>query len=71
MCGVWSSLLPEKLSFDLGRTAARLPTVVYWYSKGVPSEEIGRRLSPFGGAWDAERAINIATELIARTLNWG
>ncbi|MGI9146485.1 MAG: hypothetical protein ACR2IK_08090 [Chloroflexota bacterium] len=68
-CGVWSSLLPEKVAVDLGRTAVRLPTVVYWYRQGVPAQEIGRRLSRFGGAWDADRAIGVACELIARALN--
>jgi hypothetical protein len=70
-CGIWSSLLPDKLAFDLGRTAARLPTVVYWYRQGVPPHEIGRRLSRFGSAWDADRAIGVAAELIARALNEG
>jgi hypothetical protein len=68
-CGIWFSLLPEKVALDLGRTAHRLPTVVYWYRQGVPPLEIGRRLSPFGGAWDANRAIRVASELIARALN--
>ena len=68
-CGVWITLLPEKVAFDLGRSAARLPTVIFWYRQGIPSSEIGRRLSHFGGAWDAERAIGVAAELIARTLN--
>jgi hypothetical protein len=66
---VWSSLLSEKSAFDLGRSASRLPTVVYWYRQGVPAHEIGRRLSRFGGAWDADRAITVASELIARALN--
>src|ERR1700694_3181336 len=69
--GIWSSLLSEKVAFDLGRSAARLPTVVYWYRQGVPSHEIGQRLSRFGGAWDADRAIGVASELIARALNEG
>jgi hypothetical protein len=68
-CGLWSTLLTEKVAFDLGRSAARLPTIVYWYRQGIPPHEIGRRLSRFGGAWDAERAFGVAAELIARTLN--
>jgi hypothetical protein len=68
-CGVWSTLLSEKLALDMGRSATRLPTVIHWYRQGIPSAEIGRRLSYFGGAWDAERAIDVASELIARTLN--
>jgi|SRR5471032_857818 hypothetical protein len=70
-CGVWFTLLPEKVAFDLGRSAARLPTIVYWYRQGVPAHEIGRRLSRFGGAWDADRAFGVASELIARALNEG
>jgi hypothetical protein len=66
---IWSSLLTEKVAFDLGRAATRLPTVVFWYRQGVPPHEIGRRLSRFGGAWDADRAITVASELIARALN--
>jgi hypothetical protein len=68
-CGIWSTLLPEKVAFDLGRSATRLPTVIYWYRQGVSAHEIGRRLSRFGGAWDADRAIGVASELIARALN--
>ncbi|HLZ31721.1 MAG TPA: hypothetical protein VKV73_30735 [Chloroflexota bacterium] len=66
---LWSTLLPDKVAFDLGRSAGRLPTVVYWYRQGIPPHEIGRRLSGFGGAWDADRAFSVAAELIARALN--
>ena len=69
--GVWSSRLSDRLAFDLGRAAHRLPSVVYWYSQGVPATEIGRRLSPFGGEWDAERALMVAATLIAGLLNAG
>lgn len=68
-CSLWSTLLSEKVALDLGRSAARLPTIVYWYRQGIPPHEIGRRLSRFGGAWDADRAFGIASELIARALN--
>jgi hypothetical protein len=67
--GAWANLLSDKVAFDLGRAGNRLPTVVYWYTQGVPTSEIGRRLSPFGSAWDAERALGVAAALIARTLN--
>jgi hypothetical protein len=67
--GVWSSLLPDRAAFDLGRAANRLPTIVLWYRQGVPLHEIGRRLSPLGGAWDADHALDVATMLIARALN--
>ena len=67
--GIWSGLLPDEAAFELGRAAHRLPTIVFWHSQGVPPCEIGRRLSPFGGAWDAERALSVATALIAAVLN--
>ncbi len=68
---IWATELPERLAFDLGRTANRLPTVVFWYRQGVCAHEIGRRLSPFGGAWDANRALDAAAALIATALNRG
>jgi hypothetical protein len=68
---LWSSQLPDKLALDLGRTASRLPSVVYWYRQGVSLHDIGRRLSGFGGAWDAERALDVAAALIAEALNRG
>jgi hypothetical protein len=69
--GVWSSLLSEGVAYELGRSAQRLPTVVYWYRQGVSPCEIGRRLSPLGAAWDANRALNEAAALIALALNRG
>ena len=67
--GVWSSDVPDRLAFDLGRTANRLPSVIFWYRQGLSMCEIGRRLSPFGGAWDANRALDTAASLIATALN--
>jgi hypothetical protein len=69
--GVWANRLSDKTAFQLGRAAGRLPSVVYWYSQGVSLNEIGRRLSPFGSAWDARRALGVAAELIAAALNRG
>jgi hypothetical protein len=71
MTGVWASLLTDRVAFDLGRAANRLPTVVFWYCQGLCLHEIGRRLSPFGTRWDAERAVDAAAELIAQALNSG
>lgn len=68
---VWSSLLSQRMALDLGRAANRLPTVVYWYQQGVSLGEIGRRLSPLGSDWDANRALDAAALLIARSLNQG
>jgi hypothetical protein len=66
---LWSALLTDKIAYDLGRTATRLPTIVFWYCQGVSAHEIGRRLSTFGGAWDADRAVDVASALIAHILN--
>ena len=68
---IWSSRLPEDVALDLGRAAARLPTIVFWYRQGISAHEIGRRLSPFGSAWDGNRASEIAAALIADALNQG
>jgi hypothetical protein len=69
--GVWSGRLSDPLAFELGRAANRLPTVVFWYRQGVSLHEIGRRLSPFGSVWDANRALDAAATLIAQVLNEG
>jgi len=66
---VWSGLLSDAATHELGRAATQLPTVVFWYRRGLGHEEIGRRLTPFGGSWDGERAIRAACQLIARQLN--
>jgi hypothetical protein len=67
----WAEHVPDRMASELGRAAHRLPTIVYWYRQGVPASEIGRRLSPFGGAWDGDRAVDVASMLIARALNRG
>src|SRR5207244_1938249 len=66
---VWSSLLPDDVALDLGAAGRRLPSVVFWHSQGISLDDIGRRISRFGGAWDAERAIDVASQLIAHVLN--
>jgi hypothetical protein len=68
---LWSCLVSEKVRADLGPAATRLPTIVHWYRQGVSAHEIGRRLSPFGGAWDADHALAVAAALIAYILNQG
>jgi hypothetical protein len=68
---LWSSHVPARLAFDLGRTANRLPTVVFWFRQGISPSEIGQRLSAFGGDWDANRALDVAAGLIAEALNRG
>jgi len=69
--GLWSTLASDQVTAELGRAATRLPTVVYWYRQGISAHEIGRRLSPFGGTWDAEHALAVAAALIAYVLNQG
>lgn len=66
---IWSALLPENLARDLGAGGRKLPSVVFWHRQGLSLEDIGRRLSPFGGPWDADRAIATASALIAHILN--
>lgn len=68
---LWSGLVSDKVASDLGPAANRLPTIVLWYRQGVSPHEIGRRLSPFGGAWDADHALAVAAALIAYILNQG
>jgi len=68
---IWSSRLPDSLAFNLGRSANRLPTVVFWHRQGISPQDIGRRLSPFGTEWDADRALDAAASLIAEVLNGG
>lgn len=54
---------------EVGRYADRVPTILYHLRNGADPEEIGRRLSPLGGAWPVRRTIDIASDLIARELN--
>jgi hypothetical protein len=69
--GAWTQLLPPDADREarLSLAAARLPSVVFWYRRGLSAEEIGRRLTPFGDSTYGERAINAACALIARLLN--
>ena len=65
----WSALLPAAAARDLGPSGSRLPSVVFWYRQGLDFAHMGQRLSPFAGAWDAERATMAACGLIAGLLN--
>jgi hypothetical protein len=67
--GLWTSRIDPDTERDLGRTADRLPSAVFWYVQGRTNDDIGRRLRPLGGAWDAELALEVATVLIAGVLN--
>ena len=69
--GGWMRLLPNDAYREhrLGLAATRLPSVIFWYRQGVSPEQIGRRLTPFGGGSDGDRAIAAACGLIAALLN--
>jgi len=54
---------------EVGRYADRVPTILHQLRNGARPEEIGRRLSPLGGAWRVRRTVEIASDLIARELN--
>jgi hypothetical protein len=66
----WMYLLsPEADREDhLGLAARRLPTVVFWYCRGMSANEIARRLTPFGDSCYGDRAIDAACMLIAEVL---
>lgn len=67
--GSWTNRLDPKTADELGRTADRLPSAVFWYVQGRTRDEIGRWLRPLGGAWDADLALEVASFLIASVLN--
>jgi DHA1 family multidrug resistance protein-like MFS transporter len=65
----WMPADPERAFRDVGRYAERVPTILVQLRGGADPEEIGRRLSLFGGAWPVKRTVEIASELIASELN--
>jgi hypothetical protein len=67
--GLWADRLHPDTALELGRSAERLPSVVFWFARGLAPEAIGRRLGIFSGAWDAEVALEVAACLIAAVLN--
>jgi hypothetical protein len=69
--GAWMHLLPQEAAREdhLGLAASRLPTVVFWFCRGMQPQEIGRRLTPFGESCYGNRAIDAASTLIAELLN--
>jgi hypothetical protein len=60
---------PRRTFREVGRYADRVPTILYQLRTGADPEEIGRRMSPFGGGWRVRRTVEIASDLIARELN--
>jgi len=66
----WSARLDHRTAHRLGeRLVSRLPSVVAWYSSGVPIPEIGRRVGHFGGTWEIDQALRAAATCIAAQLN--
>lgn len=65
----WTDRLDAETRWRLGRVAERLPSVVYWRRAGLSLEEIGARLSRFGGGWIAAEALEAAARCIADRLN--
>jgi len=54
---------------NLAWYAERLPTILHLYRRGWEPGQIGRRLTPLGGAWAIERTLDLAANLIAERLN--
>ena len=71
--GAWMPLLANdaRREHRLGHATNRLPSVVFWYGRGISAEDIGRRLTPFGESCYGDRAIDAACSAIAALLNSG
>ena len=66
----WWGRLDHGTEWRLGlRLYYRLPTIVSWYLAGLTPDEIGRRISMFGGSASALRALDAAARCIASRLN--
>ena len=66
----WWGRLDHGTEWRLGlRLYYRLPTSVSWYLAGQSPEDIGRRISVFGGSASALRALEAAARCIANRLN--
>ena len=66
----WVGRLDHGTEWRLGlRLYYRLPTIVSWYLAGQSPDEIGRRISVFGGSASALRALEAAARCIASRLN--
>jgi hypothetical protein len=66
----WWDRLDHGTEWRLGlRLYYRLPTIVSWYLAGHSPDEIGRRISMFGGSASALRALEAAARCIASRLN--
>ena len=66
----WWGRLDHGTEWRLGlRLYYRLPTIVSWYLAGLTPEEVGERISMFGGSASALRALEAAARCIASRLN--
>src|SRR3954453_15245075 len=66
----WWGRLDHGTEWRLGlRLYSPLPTIVAWYLAGQSPEEIGCRISVFGGSASALRALEAAARCIANRLN--
>src|SRR5215210_2806471 len=62
----WSGRLDHGTEWRLGlRLYYRLPTIVSWYLAGLTPDEVGSRISMFGGSASALRALDAAARCIA------
>ena len=65
----WLPSDPNRVFGSLAWHAERLPTIFYLYRRGWAPGQIGRRLSPLGGAWAIEQTLERAAGLIAERMN--
>ena len=66
----WVGRLDHGTEWRLGlRLHYRLPTIVSWYLAGLTPDEVGARISMFGGSASALRALEAAARCIASRLN--
>jgi len=66
----WCGHLDSGTEWRLGlRLYYRLPTIVSWYLAGLSPDDIGARISMFGGPASALRALDAASRCIAHRLN--
>ena len=54
---------------NLAWHAERLPTIFHLYRRGWAPEQIGRRMTPLGGAWAINQTLRLAASLICERLN--
>ena len=65
----WLPPDPRRAFGSLAWYAERLPMILHLYRRGWAPEQIGRKLTPLGGAWAVEQTLETAAGLIAERLN--